>query len=288
MHQLENSRLHTWPCMAISPPVELQYAHRSDRGYARRTNDDTSAVEEMQLLDGRRAVLAAVADGISSTPAGAEASQIAVATSFGYLQDQLQRYLPRTEVQWQQLLIASLQAANAAVHARGLTTNRSSMGTTLMITAVIGRRARIAHIGDCRAYAVRPAVRRPQITQLTAEHTVVAELVGQGALSYAEANGHPQRHHLARALGVDLHIEPETVARTLRATERLLLCSDGLPLHLSDADIARVISDAPTPRSACDHLIELANARGGRDNLSAVVIAASPTDGATSYELSPS
>ncbi len=287
---MEKSHLRTWPRMPVRLPVDLQYAHRSDRGYARRTNDDTSGIEEVRLPDGRRLVLAAVADGhiIGSACAGAEASHIAVATAFEYLQDRLQHSLPRTEAQWQQLLIASLRAANTAVHARALKTNCTSMGTTLMVTVVIGRRARIAHIGDCRAYAVRPAVRRPQITQLTGEHTVVAELVGQGALSYAEANGHPQRHQLARALGSDSQVEPETAARTLRANERLLLCSDGLPLHLSDADIARTVSDAPTPRSACDRLIELANARGGRDNLSAVVIAASPSDSATSKTLPPS
>jgi protein phosphatase len=162
------------------------------------------------------------------------------------------------------------------------------MGTTLMVTVVVGRRAHIAHIGDCRAYAIRPAVRRPQITRLTAEHTVVAELVDQGALSYAEARGHPQRHQLARVLGADGAGEPEMTARTLRATERLVLCSDGLPLHLSDTDIARAVSDAPTPEIACDRLIALANSRGGRDNLSAVVISAMPADTATSSPLLPS
>jgi protein phosphatase len=183
------------------------------------------------------------------------------------------------------LLIEALRGANGAVLARGKSTNRLNMGTTLMLALIVGRRALIAHIGDCRAYAIRPAVRRPHITQLTVEHTVVAELVGRGALSYAEADGHPQRHHLARAVGVDASIEPEVVARTLRANERLLLCSDGLPLHLSDTDLARVVSDTATPQEACDQLIALANARGGRDNLSAVVIAAAPADPATTSPL---
>jgi PPM family protein phosphatase len=274
--------------MGTYAPVALQYAHRSDRGYSRRTNDDTSAVEQLELSDGRMAILAAVADGIGSTNAGGEASQLAVATAFQFLQERLRLSQPRTEVQWQATLGGALTAANAAVHARCLSTNRPNMGTTLMLAVVIGRRAHIAHIGDCRAYAVRPAVRRPQITQLTGEHTVVAELVGQGVLSYAEANGHPQRHHLARSLGPEAVVEPEMTARTLRANERLVLCSDGLPLHLSDADIARTVSDAPTPQSACDQLVALANERGGRDNLSAVVIAAAPVRGATSYRVPPS
>jgi serine/threonine protein phosphatase PrpC len=266
----------------------MQFAHRSDRGSARRTNEDTTAAEEITLADGRRMVLAAIADGIGGARAGAEASQIAVTTAFRFIKDQLENQTPRTEAQWQQLLITAIRRANTAVHDRATSTNRVTMGTTLILTVVIGRRAHVVHIGDCRAYAVRPAVRRPQITQLTAEHTIVAELVGQGALSYAEASGHPQRHQLARALGSDTHIEPEAAARTLRVNERLLLCSDGLPLHLTDSDLARVISDAPTPALACDRLIALANARGGRDNLSAVVIAAAPQDRATSIALPPS
>ncbi len=274
--------------MSVHPLVELQFAHRSDRGYARRVNEDTSAIEEVRLPDGRYVVLGAVADGIGGARAGAEASQVAVASAFNHFHDGLRRHIPQKDAQWQQLLVAALRAANAAVLARGSTSSRRSMGTTLMLTVVIGRRAHIAHIGDCRAYAVRPAVRRPQITQLTVEHTVVAELVGQGALSYAEANGHPQRHELARALGSDTEIEPEVAARTLRPKERLVLCSDGLPLHLSDVDIARVVSDAATPEAACNNLIDQANARGGRDNLSAVVIAAAPASAATSTLIPPS
>jgi protein phosphatase len=148
------------------------------------------------------------------------------------------------------------------------------MGTTLLISVVCDRRVRIAHIGDCRAYVVRPAVRKPQIIQLTADHTVVAELIGQGAISHADASQHPQRHQLARSLGPEPDIEPEVTARNLRNRERLVLCSDGLPLHVSDIELARAVSDAPTPQTACDRLVELANQRGGRDNVTVVVLAA--------------
>lgn len=274
--------------MAINEPVELQFAHRSDRGSKRRTNEDTSAIEEILIADGRSLLLAAVADGMGGGRSGAEASQLAVTTALDFLRNHLQHSIPRRDTQWQTLLVRAIESANAAVHSRSQAGQRRSMGTTLMVTIVSGRRAYIAHIGDCRAYAVRPAKRRPQITRLTAEHTVVAELVGQGALSYAEAQDHPQRHHLARALGDNSPVEPETTARTLRATERLVLCSDGLPLHLSDTEIARAVSDAPTPQAACDQLITLANSRGGRDNLSAVVISAMPADAATSPHLLPS
>lgn len=274
--------------MAARSPIDLQYALRSDPGFARRTNEDTCMVEERLLPDGRSLVLAAVADGISGGRAGAEASQLAVSAALDYFHTQVQHLLPRSEGHWRQLLVAAVRAANHAVHVRSIETRRSTMGTTLMLALVIGQRAHIVHVGDCRAYAVRPAVRRPQITQLTAEHTVVAEMVDQGALSYAEATGHPQRHQLTRALGTDFQVDPECVARTLRSYERLLLCSDGVPLHLSDADIARTVSDADSPQHACDRLVDLANARGGRDNLSAIVVSLTPLHTATSHPLPPS
>jgi protein phosphatase len=102
----------------------------------------------------------------------------------------------------------------------------------------------------------------------------VAELIGAGAISPADANRHPQRHQLARSLGPEPQIEPEVTARNLRNGERLVLCSDGLPLHVADLELARTVSDAPTPQSACDQLVELANLRGGRDNVTVVVLAA--------------
>jgi protein phosphatase len=168
-----------------------------------------------------------------------------------------------------------LNAANLAVHSRSRHIHQlKNMGTTLLLAVVWARRVRIAHIGDCRAYVVRPAVRRPQITQLTADHTIVAQLVTIGAISAADASKHPQRHQLARSLGASPEVEPELAARTLRRGERLLLCTDGLPLHVADHELARVISDAPTPQTACDQLVELTNQRGGRDNVTTVVLAA--------------
>lgn len=262
------------------PPLLIHYAQRSDPGRARTANEDTSAIYELDR-DGRRAVIAALADGMGGTRAGAEASQLAVQVAVQTLAEHLLRELPANEAAWQHLLRETLRLANGAVHHRSRSMRRlNGMGTTLLLGVIWERRIRIAHIGDSRAYVIRPAARRPQITQLTADHTVVAELIHQGAISPADAATHPQRHHLARTLGVDAEIEPDVVARTLRRGERVLLCSDGLPLHVSDTELARTVSDAPTPQQACDRLIELANQRGGRDNVTVVVLAADPQPGA--------
>ncbi len=260
--------------MAQHPSLAIKYAQRSDAGRQRRSNEDTSAVHEL-LIEGRRTVIAAIADGMGGARAGGEASELAVSIAVQTLVKRLGASFPTTERQWQTTLSEALQTANAAVHDRSHSTRRlNGMGTTLLIAVLCGRRVRIIHIGDCRAYVVRPAVRRPQITQLTADHTVVAELVTQGAISMADASLHPQRHQLARTLGVAPDVEPELTARTLRSGERLVLCTDGLPLHVADNEVARVVSDAESPQTACDQLIELTNARGGRDNVTAVVFVA--------------
>jgi len=261
--------------MAQHLSLSISYAQRSDIGMQRRCNEDTSVVHEMTLANNQRAVIAAVADGMGGAQAGAEASRLAVSTAVQTLAARLEAQVPTSEGLWQEALCDALHTANNAVHARSHTqTQLNGMGTTLLLSVLYQRRARIAHIGDCRAYVVRPAARKPHIIQLTADHTVVAELIGKGALSHADATTHPQRHQLARSLGPEPRIEPELTARNLRTGERLLLCSDGLPLHVSDHELARTISDSLTPQIACDRLVELANQRGGRDNVTVVIIAA--------------
>jgi PPM family protein phosphatase len=266
--------------MTHRPPLAIQYAQRSDPGRRRRANEDTSAIQTV-AIDGQRAVIAVIADGMGGARAGAEASQLAVRTALDLIAARLNDGVPASEPAWADLLGDALRRANEAVHRRSRSATRlNGMGTTLLASVVWDRRVRIAHIGDSRAYVVRPAVRRPQIIQLTDDHTVVAEMIHQGAITPADAEAHPQRHQLARSLGVEPEIEPEFVARTLRNGERVLLCSDGLPLHVSDAELARAVSDAPTPQEACDRLVDLANQRGGRDNVTVVVLAAERDDSA--------
>lgn len=264
--------------------LDINYAQRSDTGKRRRTNEDTSAVQEFTLPDRQHVLIAAVADGMGGAHAGAEASQLAIQTALHTLAQHLHEQLPADDHQWYKLLCASIHAANDTVHSRSQHLQpQNVMGTTLLVSVLVGRRAYIAHIGDSRAYVVKPARRKPQILQLTADHTIAAELVGRGALSYADAQQHPQRHHLARSLGSDPAIDPEVLARTLRRGERLLLCSDGLPLHVSDSEVARTVSDAPSPQDACDNLIRIANQRGGRDNITVVVLAADRADDADDH-----
>jgi len=264
--------------MTQRPSLAIRYAQRTDIGRQRRANEDTSAIYEL-MLEGRPAVIAAIADGMGGAAAGAEASQLAVSTAIRTLAARLVATTPQSEREWEAAVFDALHAANHVVHVRSSSTGgRNGMGTTLLVSVIWNRRVRIAHIGDSRAYLVRPAARRPQIVQLTADHTIAAELVGRGALSATDAIRHPLRHQLARSVGPEPRIEPELAARNLRSGERLLLCSDGLSLHVGDGELARAVSDAPTPQAACDRLVNLANQRGGRDNVTVVVLAVDRDD----------
>ena len=142
------------------------------------------------------------------------------------------------------------------------------MGTTVVIALIRGPRAFIGSVGDSRAYLVRDGALR----QLTSDHTLVNEQVRAGALSTQEARRHPARNILTRAVGSQEDVEPDLVEQDLRPGDTLLLCSDGLTTMVEDADILKtVLAHADDPKAACRALIDLANERGGDDNVTAVL-----------------
>jgi protein phosphatase len=148
------------------------------------------------------------------------------------------------------------------------------MGTTLTLLLVVGSRAHLAHAGDSRAYLVHAegvADDGLPWLQLTSDHSLVARLVDIGQLDAEEARKHPQRNIIYRALGTQASIETDTSSQPLGVGDCLLLCSDGLTAHVNDDELARMTLAAPEPAHACEQLIELANQRGGSDNISVVI-----------------
>ncbi|MCX7858943.1 MAG: SpoIIE family protein phosphatase, partial [Chloroflexus sp.] len=149
---------------------------------------------------------------------------------------------------------------------------RAGMGTTLTVALAIQRRAYLAHVGDSRAYLITPgSVNEPPVwQQLTTDHTLVARLVDIGQLSPEAARAHPQRHILYRSLGADQPLQADTRVQPLAPGDILLLCSDGLYNHVTDEELAQ-LAVAHQPAHAATELIELANRRGGQDNISVVL-----------------
>lgn len=142
------------------------------------------------------------------------------------------------------------------------------MGTTLTAALIEGRRLHVAHVGDSRAYLLRGN----RFSQLTDDHTLVQHLVDEGQITREEAATHPQRSIITRAIGVSPEIDVDALSLELDPGDQVLLCSDGLTGVVSDDDIARELRAWDDPEETLKRLIEAANAGGGPDNVTAVLL----------------
>lgn len=239
---------------------------RTEVGHVRRSNQDVFAA-----INSRNFWI--VADGMGGHPAG----DIAAHTAVDVATQQVKAFTAdperasRPPDEW---LVESLMAANRAIdeHTRQ-DPSLKGMGTTVVamtITTSSTPVAHIAHLGDSRAYRFHGGV----LTQLTRDHTLVAMLLERGLISDATARAYPDRHVLAKGLGMGLDMKPEITSTRLTHEDVLLLCSDGLTKMLDDADIASILARSQkNPRLACHDLVEEALERGGADNVTVIVCA---------------
>jgi serine/threonine protein phosphatase PrpC len=237
----------------------------SEVGRVREANED-----RILILDraGRGTALYAVADGLGGHAAGNLASEVAVAT-LGEVVPALvaQRVAPR------EALVVGLRRANAVIRQRAADSpGRSGMATTCTAVMIGDRDGVVAHVGDSRAYLIRDL----EVRQLTTDHSFVAELVRHGSIQPREAGTHAQRHVLTRALGAEDDVQVDVIVTPLRAGDILVLTSDGLHAAVSPEEMTAVIRGTPDFSEACRILTGLANARGGLDNASLVVIRVQP------------
>jgi protein phosphatase len=168
-------------------------------------------------------------------------------------------------------LAAAIQEANTAILDRAAGDPALwGMGTTVTAAALAGERhLQLAHVGDSRAYLLRDG----SLEQLTTDHTVVGELVRRGRLTPAQAAIHPERSILTRAVGLDPRIPVDTPdPLELHDGDQVLLCSDGLTEAVDDDQIADLLSSTPDGTAACQALIDAANAAGGPDNITVVLL----------------
>ena len=235
-------------------------AERTDTGRQRRANEDAYHA---------RSPLFAVADGMGGAQAGEVASAAAVEALAGGL--------PAGAGTVEQRLARAVQDANERIHALSVADeDRAGMGTTLTAAYVGDADVTIVHVGDSRCYRWRGG----ELERLTTDHSLVEELVRQGRLSPEEAEEHPQRSIITRALGPEAIVEPDALTVPARAGDVFLLCSDGLTSMVPEAELATVLADAPTLRTAAANLVEHANSAGGRDNITVVLFRLDDAGGA--------
>jgi PPM family protein phosphatase len=252
--------------------IRLRASARTNTGRVRDNNEDT--VHLWTYND--YIVLAIVADGMGGAVAGEEASKIAVKTiQEGLSEDSLQQ--TEEQVPEQDDLTGRLKevinAANANIvdqaHAQP---QYKGMGTTVTLALVRDSHVVIGHVGDSRAYQIDG--KDGHIHQITSDHSFVQALIAAGHISEEEAEDHPMKNVLYRALGQGHEVEIDIYYEKLHTGDRLVLCSDGLTLHVKPDEIAQVTLAEDDPARASQKLIDLANQRGGRDNVSVIVIKA--------------
>jgi len=226
----------------------------SDAGRVRKQNEDAFWFDERLLI---------VADGMGGHAAGDVAANLALNAARAAIAAESPGTGSREEV-----VRRAIAAANLEVYQRASGDPRLyGMGTTLTLAWIVEGRAVVGHVGDSRAYHAT----RERLLQLTADHSVVAELVRSGGLRESEAQFHPYRNLLTRAIGTAPHVEADVTSVDLGPGEALLLCTDGLTAVLDDAEIHRTLVEERDPQACALRLVEMANARGGPDNITAVV-----------------
>jgi len=210
-----------------------------------------------------------VADGMGGHLYGEVASGIATRSMGSFLLSKLYPALINTESDLPEQTIQSLMSAAIQEAHQAVLEEAPGGGTTLTAMVVLGDAVTIAHVGDSRAYQVG---RDGSMKALTRDHSLVKRLVELGQITNEEASIHPQRNVLYRALGQTEPVEADLFTVQPKDARHLLLCSDGLWGVVEEAKIAEMIQEFPDPRLACQKMIEAANANGGPDNITAVLI----------------
>jgi len=245
----------------LPTPFRIEAAAQSHPGRVRENNEDSFLVlAELGLF--------AVADGMGGHASGEVASRIAVESLQSFFSNP-EVLLPPQPAAQMAFLGAAVRYANVRIcRAASGDPETEGMGTTLTVVHAAGTQVLLANVGDSRIYRLRGG----HLERLTEDHTVVNEAVRHGLLTPEQAEILPIRHVLTRALGSEDDVQVDLRHEEAQDGDVLLLCSDGLTEMVPETSIARLLGAHEEPRAAAAALIDLANKRGGLDNVTCVVL----------------
>lgn len=255
----------------------MRSAGRSDVGLVRKVNeDDFLCLKLNDLLKLENPVadlyLCIVADGMGGRNAGEVASSMAVHEIVEFIKEKYISVLiekDTTEDKIFDLIRDAIFYSNDRIYKKSLlNTEYVGMGTTLSMILIKDKSLYYGHVGDSRIYLIR----EKEITKLTEDHSLVAELVKQGTIKPEEASSHPQKNIITRALGTEYDIEADLGKHEMMDGDYILLCTDGLSNLIKDNEILELVLAANDVEQACDLLINKAKENGGFDNITVVVI----------------
>lgn len=236
---------------------------KSDIGKVRTTNQDAYHIGKISP----DMVWSVVCDGMGGANGGNVASLVAV----GAISANMDRnYDPdKSDNNIHNLITAAIVNANALVHQKSQQTpDLAGMGTTVVLTVMKNDMVYTAHAGDSRAYHIT----KSDIHQITKDHTMVQYLVETGELTQDQAKDHPKKHLITRAVGVeeDIHVDYNEIK--IKSGDKILVCSDGLTNLVNEDEILGIVNRNNAAVDAIESLIELANERGGNDNITIVIM----------------
>lgn len=266
--QLQNI---TQTSITLHPP-QLLVGSAQSVGKQRDHNEDTLFSLTATIADGRRDLpfgIFIIADGMGGHQHGEVASTMAVRAMSDYLIKKMYSPLMGMDTETQIDSLHEIMGKGVSKAQQAVVENAPGGGTTLTAALVVGERVTFAHVGDSRAYFLYLDGRMQAVTM---DHSLVRRLIELGQLTEEEAAVHPQRNVLYRALGQTEPFEPEINTMVLPHPGYLLICSDGLWGVVPEAEIFRIVMNAENPSLACHRLVEAANAAGGPDNISVVLL----------------
>lgn len=265
---IEKSKIGSAATFSSNPRIGLL----SDIGKRRPVDEDSIlALESISVFESKAdsKFLLALADGMGGHSKGEVGSRIAINAI-------AEKLYPK--------LLSKINYANEIKNAINVANTRildytdehreaHGMGTTVVCAVVEGNAVYLGNVGDSRAYVIS----KDEIRRITKDHSYVQELVDKGEITQKEAASHEQKNVITRAVGIYSEIETDTMKLTLSDDEYLLLCCDGQLIHVEDKELQKIVINANSVQEACQKLIDVANKRGGEDNISVILLAPEST-----------
>lgn len=259
---------------ASSTPLRLLVAQHTDIGQRRSKNEDnllTVLPDNPRVLQ-EKGALFVVADGMGGHARGERASELAV-------QGVCEAYYQQESTDISASLARALKQANTQVYQENAlrsntSSSRTKMGTTCIAAVLQQKTLTVANVGDSRAYIVRAG----QIRQISQDHSLVAEMMRVGALTPEQVNSHANRNLITRALGFYPNVEVDMFMEVIEEGDALLLCTDGLSGLVEEAEMRQIV-ETYEPQEGVQQLIDRANAVGGFDNITAIIVRVAPQTG---------
>ncbi len=235
---------------------------KSDLGKARDKNEDSYSIpnsdDELKIY--------LLADGMGGYKGGEIASKLAIESAKRYIESNFKDIL-HDRVNIEELIRSSMEYANMVVYEKSKENEElEGMGTTLEICLIYGNKMYIGHIGDSRIYRIRKNI----IRKITTDHSYVEKLVKEGTITREEAQNHPKKNMLMKALGCTPYVEPDVTTKGFLKDDILLMTSDGLTNMITDQEIYDIVTK--NRENPTKELIEKANDLGGYDNITVVIV----------------